>query len=218
MSKARDSYRVRQVGHQLPESEVRTIWLFETTPGVSRSKFPVLQHRSGRQEAALQSESQPQKRPLLISFFSAVLWEKITPRSWPTCVSCSVPPRAAPGQWGPCSEEGGAGMVPSLLALPAPAFQSPLILAVEPEHRSPGLYIQDPWSPQGPPCCQTNSTRYLHPRASPPRCPSAPWTVSISQGRGSQGWADCQWSAKRCREMTVTTICSADELFRATGL
>lgn len=76
MSKARDSYRVRQVGHQLLEIEVRTIWLFETTPGVSRSKFPVLQHRSGRQEAALQSESQPQKRPLLISFFSSVLWEK----------------------------------------------------------------------------------------------------------------------------------------------
>lgn len=45
MPKVRDSYRVRQVGHQLQQAEVRTIWLFETTPGVCRSKFPVLQHR-----------------------------------------------------------------------------------------------------------------------------------------------------------------------------
>lgn len=106
MSKARDSYRVRQVGHQLLETEVRTIWLFETTPGVSRSKFPVLQHRSGRQEAALQSESQPQKRPLLISFFSAVLWEKksLPEPDTPVCPARCLPGllRAAPSPgWGP---------------------------------------------------------------------------------------------------------------------
>lgn len=132
MSKARDSYRVRQVGHQLPETEVRTIWLFETTPGVSRSKFPVLQHRSGRQEAALQSESQPQKRPLLISFFSAVWWEKKKSLQEPdTPVPALGASQATPGAalsqgWGPSCEEGGAAPGSSQPALPAPGFQSQL--------------------------------------------------------------------------------------------
>lgn len=47
-------------------------------------------------------------------------------------------------------------------------------LAAESECQSPGLCTQDPWAPRGSPCCQTQSTRCLHPRASLPRCPSPP--------------------------------------------
>lgn len=137
------------------------------------------------------------------SFPSLVLscGKKITPRAWHTCVSCSVPPRAALSQgWGPLLG-GGQSRTGTFTA----GFQSqlqpdPCWWTWPPES---WLLSQDPWSPGGPPCCQAHSTRYLHPPASLPQCPSPPWTVHQPRER-SQGWADCWWTAKRCKEMTVT--------------
>lgn len=123
-----------------------------------------------------------------------------------------MPPRAAPGAalsqgWGPPPlRRAEQDWHPhSRLCQHLPFSHSCILtLADGPEQKCPGLYTQHPWSPWGPPCCQTHSTRYLHPHASLPQFPSPPWTVSVSQGRGSQGWAGCWWSAKRCKEMTVT--------------
>lgn len=202
VSKARDSYRVRQVGHQLPETEVRTIWLFETTPGVSRSKFPVLQHRSGRQAAALQSESQPQKRPLLISFFSAVLWEKNHSKSLThLCLLLGASQGSSQPGWGPLLWGGQsrtgtftAGCACSCLSVTAATW--PLLMNLATRVRIHGsleaLLAARPTAP--------GISTHPHPCLSVPLHPE----LSISQGRGSQGWADCWWSAKRCKEMTVT--------------
>lgn len=145
VSKVRDSYRVRQVGHQLPETEVGTIWLFETTPGVSRSKFPVLQHRSGRQEAALQSESQPQKRPLLISFFSAVWWEKNHSKSLThLCLLLGASQghsrgSSQPGLGTPPLRRAEQHQYPHSWLCQLPAFSHNVTLADEPQSQSPGL-------------------------------------------------------------------------------
>lgn len=92
MSKVRGSYWVRQVGHQLQETEVKTICLFETTPGVCRSKFPVLQHRRrvvGKKQPFGANLSHEGSR-FLFPFLVLSCGKKSTWRAWHTCVACSV--------------------------------------------------------------------------------------------------------------------------------
>lgn len=224
MSKARDSYRVRQVGHQLPETEVRTIWLFETTPGVSRSKFPVLQHRSGRQEAALQSESQPRKRPLLISFFSAVLWEKKSLQEPDTPVS---PARCLPGPlrgqlsarggdplpWGGLSRTGTltAGFASTCLSVTAASW--PLLMDL-----SKNVLVCIP-SIHGPPeallaakpTVPGISTR-MHPCLS---FPLHPELSPSAKGEAAKGGLVAGGVPRGAKRWLSPTIYSADEPFQA---
>lgn len=158
----RDSYRVRQVGHQLQETEVRTIWLFETTPGVSRSKFPVLQHRrraAGKKQpsrANLSHEGGRFSFPFLVLSCGKKKPHLKSPTHLCLLLGASRGRLGKVLSWGwgpPPTRRTEWGLYPRsrLSRLLAFGPSHILTLAEGPEHQRPGSCTQHPWSFRGPP-------------------------------------------------------------------
>jgi len=193
----RDSYRVRQVGHQLQETEVRTIWLFETTPGVNSSKFPVLQHRmraAGKKQPSGANLSHEGSRFLFP--FLVLSCGKKKNRSKNLSHLCLLLGASrgclgvsSLGMGTPPVRRAEQGLYPHSRLGQLLGFSptNSLTLADEPEHQRPGLCTQHSRSSQGCWRLQPQGTRRLQPQATLPWFPSPSRTVSTSQGRGSHG-------------------------------